>query len=50
MKETGQKSDAFFSYLGCRKWHQYLRVWLARKILRSLAKEGIGYWAKLGKN
>ena len=50
MKETGQKSDSFFSYLGCRKWHQRLRVWVVRKLLRSLAREGIGFWTKIGKN
>ncbi|KKM61859.1 hypothetical protein LCGC14_1527510 [marine sediment metagenome] len=50
MKETGLKSDAFFSYQGCRKWHQRLRVWVVRKLLHSLAKEGIGYWVKIGLN
>ena len=47
---TDLKSDAFFNYLGCKKWHQRLRVWVARRLLQSLDKEGIGFWVKIGKN
>ena len=50
LSDQRQKSDAFFSYLGCRNWHQRLRVWVVRKLLRSLAKEGIGFWTKISKN
>jgi len=42
--------DQYFSYLGCRKWHQRLRVWAVRQILKSLAREDIGFWVRIGKN
>ena len=43
-------SDQYFSYLGCRKWHQRLRVWVVRRILKSLAREGVGFWVKIAKS
>jgi len=42
--------DKFFDYLGCKKWHQRLRVWLVRRLLKSLAKEKVGFWTKLSQN
>jgi len=42
--------DKFFDYLGCKKWHQRLRVRLVRRLLKSLAKEKVGFWIKLSQN
>jgi len=43
-------NDKFFDYLGCKKWHQRLRVWLVRRLLKSLANEQVGFWTKLSQN